>query len=66
MTVHTERILSDAEKRDWLAARGSRRTGPHAFKRKVLHWLYCARCGLLLLKNDVSRRAAARECVWEE
>lgn len=40
--------------------------GPHAMTRRVLHWPYCARCGLVALKNDRSRAALKRECVTEE
>lgn len=58
--------LTPAERREWLNAKGSRRTGPHAFTWKIRHWLACARCGLLLIRNDATRRAAAQPCVWEE
>lgn len=42
------------------------RRGPHQMTQKLLHWRYCARCGLLNLKNDSTRRALKRECVTEE
>lgn len=42
------------------------RRGPHAFTRRILHWAYCSKCGLVLLKNDVSRRAAKQQCEWME
>lgn len=37
--------------------------GVHSFAKKVLHWPYCAHCGLVMLKNDVSRRAVKGACV---
>lgn len=43
--------------------RGRVSRGPHAFTRRILSWPYCARCGLMLLKNDASRRAAKQQCV---
>jgi hypothetical protein len=47
--------------------KGVVKRGPHQFTRKILHWPYCARCGLMALKNDVSRRAAKQPCeTWEE
>lgn len=45
---------------------GARRRGPHAMTGKVLHWPYCKRCGLVGLKNDITRAALRRECEWEE
>ena len=60
------RRLSDAEKRAWLNEKGNRRTGPHALTRKIMHWLYCARCGLVALKNDATRKALKAPCAWEE
>jgi hypothetical protein len=42
------------------------RRAPHSFTRKVLHWLACARCGLICLKNAASQRAARQQCVWDE
>lgn len=58
-------ILTGEAKRLWLLG-GKLRTGPHSFARKLLHWPFCSRCGLLLLKNDVTRQAARRPCTWEE
>jgi hypothetical protein len=44
--------------------RGGRRVrGRHAFTRRVLHWPYCQHCGMVLLKNEASRRAAGAVCV---
>lgn len=27
---------------------------------------YCAKCGLVLLKNEVSRKAARKACRWDQ
>jgi hypothetical protein len=64
--VNEGRVLSGAEKAEWLRATGARRSGPHRFTGRILHWAYCSRCGLVLLKNDVSRKAAAKFCAWED
>lgn len=50
----------------FLAEKGERRVGEHAFTKRVLHWPYCAHCGLVLLKNDTTRRAAAAKCITYE
>jgi hypothetical protein len=50
----------------WLAERGTKRTREHAFTRKILAWPYCAHCGLMLLKNEPTRRAARAKCVVYE
>jgi hypothetical protein len=55
--------LSDSEKRDFLSSRGRRDVGVHQMTRKILHWRYCARCGLMNLKNDATRRALRAPCV---
>lgn len=53
--------------REFLATSGTTRTGVHNFsKRKVLHWPYCSNCGLMLLKNEVTRRAAKAACRWTD
>ncbi len=46
--------------------RGTIKRGAHSFTKRICHWSYCARCGLVLLKNDASRAAAKRDCVVEE
>lgn len=33
---------------------------------RILHWLYCAYCGLVNLKNDTTRRALRATCEWLE
>jgi hypothetical protein len=35
---------------------------PHSMTRKLLNWYFCSRCGLLSLKNDVTRRALREGC----
>jgi hypothetical protein len=40
--------------------------GPHQMTQKCLNWRYCARCGLMNLKNDATRKALRQECVTEE
>jgi hypothetical protein len=42
------------------------RRGSHNMSGKVLHWRYCRNCGLIALKNDVSRKAIAKQCEWLE
>ncbi len=34
----------------------------HSFTERVLHWHYCAGCGLIEMRNTASRSAAARPC----
>jgi hypothetical protein len=50
----------------FLNEQGVKRTREHAFTKTILHWPYCAYCGLLLLKNEATRRAAAQKCVTYE
>ena len=53
--------------RAFLSERGSRRVrASHEFTKRVAHWPYCNHCGLVALKNDVSRKAARAKCVVEE
>lgn len=49
-----------------LAAKGVVRRGVHQMTRRVCHWPYCARCGLVALKNDASRKALRSDCVTIE
>ena len=59
--------LSGKDLRAFLENRGTKRVGVHQMSKKVLSWVYCARCGLVALKNDVSRAAVAAKCVvWED
>jgi hypothetical protein len=49
------------------SAKPKLRRGPHQMtKLKRLPWAHCKRCGLLALKNDVTRRALRAECVTLE
>lgn len=34
----------------------------HSFTKQIMHWRYCAKCGLVLLKNDASLRASRKAC----
>lgn len=34
--------------------------------RELLSYPYCARCGLVCLKNEATRRAMLAQCVWYE
>jgi hypothetical protein len=52
--------------RDFLSAKGNIRTGTHNMSKKTLHWPYCANCGLILLKNEATRKAYKAPCVWED
>jgi hypothetical protein len=41
------------------------RNSGHRWKQPIsrhCHWPYCEDCGLVMLKNDVSRRAASQAC----
>jgi hypothetical protein len=51
----------------FLADKGTKRVrDAHSLKKRVAHWPYCEHCGLVALKNDVSRRALAAQCVVHE
>lgn len=52
--------------REFMARRGTVRTGPHNFDRKVCHWSACKHCGLILLRNDTTRKARKKPCITEE
>lgn len=63
--------MSMSEWVEWRGAmseRGQKRRAPHQFTRRLkrLPWPYCAHCGLMLLKNEASKRAAKAVCEWEE
>jgi hypothetical protein len=49
--------------RSFLAEKGQRREGVHSFTKRACSWPYCARCGLVLLKNEATRKAARAACV---
>ena len=53
--------------KEFLEWKGTKRSRDHAFTKKIKHWSYCGQCGLVLLRNDVSRKAAKAKCVvWED
>jgi hypothetical protein len=39
---------------------------PHVFTRKICHWQYCAKCGLVALKNEPTEQAIKLGCDWQE
>ena len=57
-------VVSDV--RSFLADKGHRNVGVHALTKRVAHWACCTRCGLLALKNDVTRKALKGACVVYE
>lgn len=63
---NTFRSLAAAEIREFLSYKGVKRTGTHALTQKVCHWLYCANCGFLNLKNEATRKAMKSACEWYE
>lgn len=60
------RRLSNDEMREFLSMKGIKSVGVHSMTRTIFHWPYCSRCGLLALKNDVTRRALRGPCVVSE
>lgn len=50
----------------WDGCKARTRRGPHAFDARILNYSYCSHCGLILLRNDATRRAAKAQCQWEE
>jgi hypothetical protein len=59
--------LTPEQAREFLSQKGVRRVGTHDFnKRRICHWPYCSRCGLVLLRNKSSRSAAAASCITYE
>lgn len=57
------KTLNEEEKRALLHG-GRVVRGPHVFKNMILHWPYCENCGLALLKNEATRKAAKQRCEW--
>lgn len=45
-----------------LKAEKNRKSTNHSFNKKVLHWSYCSGCGLVLLKNEATLKAASLPC----
>lgn len=35
----------------------------HELKGRIAHWPYCVHCGLVALKNDVTKRELRKSCV---
>ena len=64
--VKWQTITNPAAIRAFLNERGRRVVGPHKMTKRICHWPYCARCGLVALKNEVSQRALAAPCVTED
>lgn len=58
--------LTLAETREFLSRQGRRNVGVHNFDNRIAHWAYCARCGLVLLKNPRTRQAVKAACVTIE
>lgn len=50
----------------FLSEGGTKRVREHAFTKMIISWPYCVHCGLVLLKNEATRRAAAQKCVTYE
>lgn len=48
---------------DFLSEKGIKKAGPHNMKGRIHHWPYCTNCGLVALKNKVSRKALKAKCV---
>lgn len=40
------------------------RRGPDNMSGRMLNWPYCTRCGLVALKNTVTRTALKKQCEW--
>jgi hypothetical protein len=47
-------------------AKFTKKRMPHQFNKLVFHWPYCSRCGLVLLKNEATRKAARKKCEFYE
>jgi hypothetical protein len=58
--------LSREEQRAFWARKGTIKRRPHAMTKKVLHWSYCAGCGLVALRNEITRQALRNPCETEE
>lgn len=55
------------EVRAFLALKGKERRGPHSPKmRRGIPWPVCSHCGLVWLKNDLTRAAIKAVCVTIE
>lgn len=61
--MRNARTLTGADAAAFLREKGTRDAGNHKFTKQVFNWPYCARCGLVLLKNERTRKAARAACV---
>lgn len=53
--------------KEFLERKGIKRVRDHSFKSQILSWPFCSQCGLVLLKNETSRKCAQQKCVvWED
>jgi hypothetical protein len=63
----TPQMTRVTDVRSFLASRGQRSVGVHQWAPlKRIPWPYCKRCGLLALRNEVTRTAMKAACVVEE
>lgn len=58
------RLTAEEAKTFWVAGRIVK--GTHNFKPMILSWPYCANCGLVLLKNEATRKAVKQPCIQLE
>ncbi len=56
--------LSSKDARAFITSKGTKHVGTHVMKEQLLHWRFCSNCGLLNLKNEVTRLAMRKACVW--
>ena len=53
--------------RAFLAQKGVKRVRDHhTLTKRVLHWPYCAHCGLVALNNEPTRKAMRAKCITYE
>jgi hypothetical protein len=48
------------------APKAVKRKGAHSFTGRIVKWNYCARCGLIALRNSAPKQAERQQCEWEE
>jgi hypothetical protein len=39
---------------------------PHNFNRKLNHWQYCSKCGLVALKNKLTEWCISKGCDYKD
>lgn len=64
--MNFKRTLGQSELREFLEYEGRKSIGAHAMNKRICHWPYCSRCGLVALKNDITRKALRSPCVVYE